>query len=137
MKTAEGAFWSELVLDRGALGRYRLDELRDDLLIAECDSAREFRLRLIRRSARLRGLGRLGGRGRLAGVAECGGGLGGGGLGGLLGGAGGPQRLGERVCLGGGLGGLGGGGAVGDLARALVLGMTTGLGLFSAPGIGV
>jgi hypothetical protein len=48
VKTAEGAFWSELVLDRGALGRYRLDELRDDLLIAECDSAREFRLRLIR-----------------------------------------------------------------------------------------
>ena len=31
MKTAEGAFWSELVLDRGALGSYRLDELPDDL----------------------------------------------------------------------------------------------------------
>ena len=31
VKTAEGAFWSELVLDRGALGRYRLDELPDDL----------------------------------------------------------------------------------------------------------
>ena len=30
MKTAEGAFWSELVLDRGALGRYRLDELSYD-----------------------------------------------------------------------------------------------------------
>ena len=76
--------------------------------------------------------GGLGGRGLFAGVAERGGGLGGGGLGGLLGGAGGLQRLGERVCLGGGLGGLGGGGAVGDLARALVFGMTTGLGLFSA-----
>jgi hypothetical protein len=50
--TAEGGFWSELVLDRGALGRYRLDELRDDLLIAECDCAREFRLRLICGSAR-------------------------------------------------------------------------------------
>ena len=31
VKTAEGAFWSELELDRGALGRYRLDELPDDL----------------------------------------------------------------------------------------------------------
>ena len=31
VKTAEGAFWSELVLDRGALGSYRLDELPDDL----------------------------------------------------------------------------------------------------------
>ena len=87
--------------------------------------------------------GGLGGRGLLAGVAERGGGLGGGGLGGLLDGAGGLQRLGERVCLGGGLGGcrggglggcrgggLGGcrgGGAVGDLAPALVFGMTTGL----------
>jgi hypothetical protein len=50
--TAEGGFWSELVLDRGGLGRYPLDELRDDLLIAECDCAREFRLRLICRSAR-------------------------------------------------------------------------------------
>jgi hypothetical protein len=50
--SAEGGFWSELVLDRGALGRYRLDELRDDLLIAECDCAREFRLRLICRPAR-------------------------------------------------------------------------------------
>jgi hypothetical protein len=29
--TAEGAFWSELVLDRGALGGYRLDELPGDL----------------------------------------------------------------------------------------------------------
>ena len=76
--------------------------------------------------------GGLGGRGLFAGVAERGGGLGGGGLGGLLGGAGGLQRLGERVCPGGGPGGLGGGGAVGDLARALVFGMTTGLGLFSA-----
>src|ERR1700749_89644 len=40
--------------------------------------------------------------------------------------------------LGGGCllagGGLGGGGAVGDLARVLVFGMATGLGLFSAPG---
>src|SRR5262249_25483177 len=79
-------------------------------------------------------LGPLGGGCLLAGVAERGG-LGGGGLGGLLGGAGGLQRLGERVCLGGGLGGLSGGGAVGDLARALVFGMTTGLGLFGAAGI--
>ena len=61
--------------------------------------------------ARLRGLGRLGGhgllaggglggRGPLAGVAERGVGLGDGDLGGLLVGAGGRQRLGERVCLG-------------------------------------
>jgi hypothetical protein len=64
----------------------------------------------------------------LAGVAERGGGLGGGGLGGLLGGAGGLLRLGERVCLGGG-------GAVGDLARALVFGMTAGPGLSGAPGV--
>ena len=60
--------------------------------------------------ARLRGLGRLGGRGLgaggglggrgpLAGVAERGVGLGDGDLGGLLGGAGSLQRLGERVCL--------------------------------------
>src|SRR5271165_2847596 len=76
----------------------------------------------------------LGGRRPLAGVVERGGGLGGGGLGGVLGGAGGLQRLGERVCPGGGLGGPGGGG-LGGPARALVFGMTTGLGLFSAPGI--
>src|SRR5208283_6069115 len=70
-------------------------------------------------SFRSRGLGRLGGRGPLAGVAERGGGLGGGGLGGLLGGAGGLQRLGECVCLGGGLGGPGGSRRVSGEGRGL------------------